>query len=102
MQAALRLARHRAPLRAVRCLATTASPSHAAATPASSSAAKLAPIPLSNIEAQWVKLSSEEKLSVSEQLEEIQKKDWTTLSIDEKKAGAFRFSASEKALALTR
>ncbi|KAF5378357.1 hypothetical protein D9615_008744 [Tricholomella constricta] len=87
MQAALRLARHRAPTRAVRCLATTANPSHVA--PAASSTSKVAPIPLSNVEAQWAKLSSEEKLSVQEQLEEIQKKDWTTLSIDEKKAAYY-------------
>ncbi|KAF8055849.1 COX4, subunit IV of cytochrome c oxidase [Lyophyllum atratum] len=87
MQAALRLARHRAPLRAVRCLATTANPAHVAAAPASSS--KAAPIPLSNVEAQWAKLSSEEKLSVHEQLEELQKKDWKALSLDEKKAAYY-------------
>ncbi|KAG6908458.1 hypothetical protein DXG01_004541 [Tephrocybe rancida] len=89
MQAALRLARHRAPVsRAVRCLATTASPSAVAPT-APLTASKVTPVPISNVEAQWAKLSSEEKLSVQEQLEEIQKKDWTTLSLDEKKAAYY-------------
>ncbi|KAG5643327.1 hypothetical protein DXG03_001177 [Asterophora parasitica] len=89
--AALRLARTRALPRAtaVRCLATTASPSHVAPAGAASSSVKLAPIPLSNVEAQWVKLSSEEKVSVQEQLEEIQKRDWKTLSLDEKKAAYY-------------
>ncbi|KAG6844393.1 hypothetical protein H0H87_007205 [Tephrocybe sp. NHM501043] len=89
MQAALRLVRHRAPVaRAVRRLATTANPSTVAPT-APLTASKVAPIPLSNVEAQWAKLSAEEKLSVQEQLEEIQKKDWTTLSLDEKKAAYY-------------
>ncbi|KAF9457564.1 COX4, subunit IV of cytochrome c oxidase [Collybia nuda] len=88
MQAALRLARHRAqPLR--RCLATTANPAHVVGSTASSSAAKATIIPLSNVEAQWAKLTSEEKLTVHEQLEEIQKKDWKELSIDEKKAAYY-------------
>lgn len=89
MQAALRLARQRAPLRAVRRLATTASPS-AVASSTPLTASKVAPFPLANVEAQWTKLSSEEKLSVQEQLEEVQKKDWKTLTLDEKKAGASR------------
>ena len=45
-------------------------------------------IPISNVEAQWEKLSPEEQLTVHQQLETIQKRDWKTLSIDEKKAGA--------------
>ncbi|KNZ71657.1 Cytochrome c oxidase polypeptide 5, mitochondrial [Termitomyces sp. J132] len=69
MQAALRLARQRAPLRAVRRLATTASPSSVASS-APLTASRITPIPLANVEAQWAKLSSEEKLSVQEQLEE--------------------------------
>jgi len=32
-------------------------------------------------------MTSEEKLTVHEQLEQLQKKDWKELSIDEKKAG---------------
>lgn len=92
MQAAIRLARHRAPLgvraSALRGLATTANPAHVAgATPTSASSSKPSAIPLSNVEAQWATLSSEEKLTVHEQLEKLQQKDWKELSIDEKKAG---------------
>ncbi|KAG6899744.1 hypothetical protein C0993_007231 [Termitomyces sp. T159_Od127] len=88
MQAALRLARQRAPLRAVRRLATTANPSAVApSTPLTAS--KVTPISLANVEAQWSKLSSEEKLSVHEQLEEVQKRDWKTLTLDEKKAAYY-------------
>jgi cytochrome c oxidase subunit 4 len=46
-------------------------------------------IPLSNVEAQWDRLSAEEQAAVYGRLEEIQKRDWNTLSIDEKKAGEF-------------
>lgn len=46
-------------------------------------------IPLSNVEAQWEKFSAEEQAQVYTQLEEITKKDWKTLSIDEKKAGTY-------------
>jgi len=45
------------------------------------------PVPLYNIEAQWQRLSNEEKLTVHEQLEGLQVKDWKALSLDEKKAG---------------
>ncbi|KAG6866146.1 hypothetical protein C0991_008099 [Blastosporella zonata] len=89
MQAALRLARHRAPARAVRCLATTAHSSSIASTAVPLTSSKVTPVPLSNVEAQWSKLSAEEKLSVQEQLEEVQKKDWTILSLDEKKAAYY-------------
>ncbi|EDR06441.1 uncharacterized protein LACBIDRAFT_163585, partial [Laccaria bicolor S238N-H82] len=44
---------------------------------------------LSNVEAQWAKLSSEEKVAVHEQLEVLQKKDWKELSLDEKKAAYY-------------
>jgi hypothetical protein len=91
---ALRLARPRAPLRRsliARTLATTANPAdaHVASTPSSSAGTKShqSIIPLSNVEAQWEKLSKEEQLTVHSQLEVLQKKDWKTLSIDEKKAG---------------
>jgi cytochrome c oxidase subunit 4 len=40
-----------------------------------------------NIEAGWKNLSKEEQYGVYRQLEELQKKDWKELSIDEKKAG---------------
>lgn len=96
MQAALRLARqqHRALPRSVRCLATTANPAHvgAAADTSSAPARPASKVPLSNLEAAWAKLSDGERLSVQEQLEEIQKRDWKTLSIDEKKAGVYPFS----------
>jgi len=51
------------------------------------SGGRIAPIPLSNIEAQWELMSGEDKLSVHEQLEALQVKDWKELSLDEKKAG---------------
>jgi hypothetical protein len=44
-------------------------------------------IPLSNVEAQWERLSQDEQLTIHRQLEELQKKDWKTLTVDEKKAG---------------
>ncbi|KAI0819046.1 cytochrome c oxidase subunit IV family [Irpex lacteus] len=72
---ALRLARPRLALRtanvgSARWIAATANQASAAA-------------------AQWERLSPEEQLTVHQQLEEIQKKDWTTLSIDEKKAAYY-------------
>jgi len=52
-------------------------------------------IPLSNVEAQWQKLTADEQLTVHQQLEELQKRDWKTLSLDEKKAGtSLRFFLS--------
>lgn len=82
---ALRLARPRVSLRPyARSITATASGHASAASPASSSSAV---IPLSNVEAQWEQLSANEQLAVHQQLEEIQKKDWKTLSLDEKKAG---------------
>lgn len=82
---AIRLARVRAPfaLSSRRFATATAHPGEAAPTQTASSAV----IPLSNVEAQWEKLNAEEQLSVHQQLEVLQKKDWKTLSIDEKKAG---------------
>ena len=89
---ALRLAR-RAPISSssLRCMATaTMNPADVAHAPSSSSS-QTTPLPLSNIEAQWEKLSSEEQLSVHQQLEVLQQKDWKELSIDEKKAGVCHF-----------
>lgn len=40
-----------------------------------------------NIEASWKSLSKEEQYGVFRQLEELQRKDWKELSVDEKKAG---------------
>lgn len=85
---ALRLARPRASLRPfARSIAASASGTHATASPASSASSSV--IPLSNVEAQWEQLSHDEQLTVHQQLEELQKKDWKTLSIDEKKAGKY-------------
>ena len=82
---ALRLARHRLPLRpAPRTFAAAASSAHA---PAASGASSSPVVPLSNVEAMWERLSADEQLVIHQQLEEIQKKDWKTLSVDEKKAG---------------
>jgi cytochrome c oxidase subunit 4 len=44
---------------------------------------------LSNVEAQWGRLSSDEKVALHEQLELLQQRDWKELSLDEKKAGAY-------------
>ncbi|GAK67140.1 cytochrome c oxidase subunit V [Moesziomyces antarcticus] len=41
-----------------------------------------------NIEASWKSLSKEEQYGVFRQLEELQRKDWKELSVDEKKAAA--------------
>jgi len=79
---AIRLARPRVSLRR---LATTAQ----APTSAPSSSASASIIPLSNVEAQWEKMTKSEQAVVHRQLEELQKKDWKTLSLDEKKAGTF-------------
>ena len=84
---AIRLARPRA---VVRTLATA---THAHSPTLSSAGASSAEsvIPLSNVEAQWEKMSKSEQALVHRQLEELQKKDWKLLSIDEKKAGQFFF-----------
>ncbi|KAN0064095.1 Cytochrome c oxidase subunit 5B, mitochondrial [Thecaphora frezii] len=42
-----------------------------------------------NIEASWKNLTKEEQYGVFRQLEELQRKDWKELSIDEKKAAYF-------------
>ncbi|KAG2019637.1 hypothetical protein CC2G_005057 [Coprinopsis cinerea AmutBmut pab1-1] len=73
-----------------RSLATAATThAEAAATATSSPARNVAPVPLSNIEASWAKLSEAEQAAVHEQLEAIQVKDWKELSIDEKKAAYY-------------
>jgi len=95
---AMRVARGaRRPLAArLRCLSTTphraleatVSNTHGAESNTSAKASAT-PIPLSNVEAQWERLSSEEQMAVHEQLEQLQKKDWKQLSIDEKKAAYY-------------
>ena len=85
MQAIVRACPRRVLLNAPRCYATaTANPVHVVSHTSTSSGAA---IPLSNVEAQWEKLTPEEQVTVHQQLEELQKKDWKELSIDEKKAG---------------
>lgn len=73
-----------------RGLATAAAhPPHTAASSASTTTVSAASaIPLSNVEAQWATLSSTEQAAVHQQLEALQQKDWKTLSLAEKKAGA--------------
>ena len=83
MHPALRVAVR--PAAARRCFATAAHP--IASSSVTSSTAQTAAIPLSNVEAQWEKLSAEDQVVVHQQLEVLQKKDWKELSIDEKKAG---------------
>jgi len=85
---AIRVARPRANLSSrqlTRSLAAAAN----ASTITSSSSSSSAVIPLSNVEAQWEKLTVDEQLTVHQQLEELQKKDWKTLSLDEKKAAYY-------------
>ncbi|KAF8625750.1 hypothetical protein AX17_006776 [Amanita inopinata Kibby_2008] len=113
MQTALRLARQspaslpgaglsvlRRPTPQLRALSTahvsadaasvSSTPSSTSTSAASSSSSRAASvIPLSNVEAQWATLSNEEKATVHEQLEVLQKKDWKELSIDEKKAAYY-------------
>ncbi|KAF8552895.1 cytochrome c oxidase subunit IV [Imleria badia] len=80
---ALRVARtHRLALRRLTTAASSAS---------STSTSPNAPllIPLSNVEAQWEKLSKSDQATVQRQLEDVQKKDWKSLSLDEKKAAYY-------------
>ncbi|KAF7331594.1 hypothetical protein MKEN_00039000 [Mycena kentingensis (nom. inval.)] len=76
-------------LRAQRRSLATATAGHAPAAHPAEPKRAAAAIPLSNIEAQWALLSSDEKTSVAEQLEELQKRDWKLLSQDEKKAAYY-------------
>ncbi|KAL7421220.1 Cytochrome c oxidase subunit 5B, mitochondrial [Cryptotrichosporon argae] len=64
--------------------ASTAAPLTVTSTRTNASAPLLA-----NIEASWKSLPAEEQYEVYQQLEEIQKRDWKELSIDEKKAAYF-------------
>ncbi|KAG8679870.1 hypothetical protein FRC09_018653, partial [Ceratobasidium sp. 395] len=81
-------------MNALRAAKATASTSRAFfATRAASTVSGVPPIrsstsavPLANVEAQWSGLSAEEQVEVHRELEELQKRDWKTLSIDEKKA----------------
>jgi len=81
---------HASALRLVRRgLATAAAhPPHASPSSSHVTAAASA-IPLSNVEAQWATLSPAEQTAVHQQLEELQRKDWKTLSLAEKKAAYY-------------
>ena|ERR1700761_4612270 len=80
---------------ATRMATTTAAPT---VTRTSSSSSE-SPIPLANVEAQWERLTAEEQLTVHRQLEDLQKKDWKQLTLDEKKAGAsFALAGDSKLL----
>ncbi|KAN0107027.1 cytochrome c oxidase subunit IV [Russula decolorans] len=72
-----------------RGLATAAAhPPHAGSSTSHVTAATSA-IPLSNVEAQWATLSPSEQTAVHQQLEELQRKDWKSLSLAEKKAAYY-------------
>ncbi|KAG8899039.1 Cytochrome c oxidase subunit 5A [Tulasnella sp. 408] len=71
-----------------RGLASSQTLARAASTTTHTSAASSV-IPVSNIEAQWETLSSKEQTEIYEQLLDAQKRDWKTLSIDEKKAAYY-------------
>jgi len=83
----IRLLRAQAPARGVVRLATTAV--HPTITRTSSPSSVEAAIPLSNVEAQWERLTPDEQLVIHRQLEELQKKDWKALSLDEKRAAYY-------------
>jgi hypothetical protein len=87
----LRLLRARAPARGIARLATAAA--HPTVTRTSSPSSVEAAIPLSNVESQWERLTPDEQLVIHRQLEELQKKDWKALSLDEKRAGELHTSA---------
>jgi hypothetical protein len=91
------------PLRLLnRGLATaTAHPPHASLAPSSHPTAAATVIPLSNVEAQWATLSPVEQAAVHQQLEELQRKDWKSLSLSEKKAGTSICSLCTHYLLLT-
>ncbi|CDO68631.1 hypothetical protein BN946_scf184996.g62 [Trametes cinnabarina] len=86
---ALRLARPRLSLRPAHRAFAAAATSSPSATASAASASLEPVVPLSNVEAMWERLSPEEQSVIHQQLEEIQKRDWKTLSIDEKKAAYY-------------
>lgn len=77
----LRLRSALAPLSARRF--ATAAPSVSVTSTRSNASAPV----LGNIEASWKTLPAEEQYEVYQQLEQLQKKNWKELTIDEKKAG---------------
>lgn len=89
MQAIRLAARSRATIQSTRQFTRSLSAAAPLTSTSTTSTSADAVIPLSNVEAQWEKLNADEQLTVHQQLEELQKRDWKTLSIDEKKAGQF-------------
>ncbi|KAI0294244.1 cytochrome c oxidase subunit IV-domain-containing protein [Multifurca ochricompacta] len=69
--------------------ATSPHPHQQPSAASASASASASAIPLSNVEAQWSHLSSSEQTVVHQQLEELQRKDWKTLSLSEKKAAYY-------------
>ncbi|GAA6030510.1 hypothetical protein JCM8097_006181 [Rhodosporidiobolus ruineniae] len=57
--------------------------------PLARQASSLSPVSLNNIEASWKGLTPAEQESTFKHLEELQKKDWKELSLDEKKAAYY-------------
>jgi len=95
MQSALRLARRQAlSARSIACRPSVSTRQMATATSgvhvvSHTSTESTSSIPLSNVEAQWEKMSTEEQMQVHSQLEELQKKNWKDLTIDQKKAAYY-------------
>ncbi|MBW0488586.1 hypothetical protein O181_028301 [Austropuccinia psidii MF-1] len=60
------------------------------ALPTSQAASNSTPLPsIRNIEAAWKEMTAQEQEAVFHHLESLQKKDWTQLSLDEKRASYF-------------
>lgn len=55
---------------------------------------------LPNIEAMWPKMAREEQYSVYKLLEEVQRKDWKELTVDEKKGGTYKARPQRLTLSL--
>ncbi|KAH8832548.1 COX4, subunit IV of cytochrome c oxidase [Flagelloscypha sp. PMI_526] len=77
-----------------RSIATTVHPSLMASSSLSSvtatkSTADAPMVPLGNIETHWDGLADNDKFSLQDQIDDIQKKDWKLLTLDEKKAAYF-------------
>ncbi|KAJ6522773.1 hypothetical protein DFH09DRAFT_200586 [Mycena vulgaris] len=77
-----------------RCLSAVASIQNPTAHPPTEERLKLnsqsvPTITLSNMETRWAHLSIDEKSAIADHLEEIMKRDWRLLSIEEKKAAHY-------------
>ncbi|KAK8845301.1 hypothetical protein IAR55_006014 [Kwoniella newhampshirensis] len=81
----LRLRSAISPLSSIRQYATAAAQPISVTSTRSNASAPI----LGNIEASWKTLPAEEQYEVYQQLEQLQKKDWKELTLDEKKAAYF-------------